>query len=45
MTEIDDHHVVVPTRPVRKSAPPMSAPVIARTQKVASTDFRPSLVQ
>ena len=45
MTEIDDHHAVVPARPVTKLAPPMSVPVITSRQKIASTDFRPSLVQ
>ena len=44
-TDTDDHHAAVPTWPVRKLAPPMSAPVIASTQKIALTDFRPSLVQ
>ena len=41
MTATDDHHATVPTRPVTKSAPPISVPVITRTQKIASTDFRP----
>ena len=39
MTATDDHHVVVPMRPVTKSAPPTSAPVITRTQKIASTEL------
>ena len=44
-TATDDHQVAVPTRPDRKLVPPMSTPVTARTQKIASTDFRPSVVQ
>jgi hypothetical protein len=44
-TETDDHQVAVPIRPDRKLEPPMSTPVTARTQKIASTDFRPSVVQ
>ena len=41
MTATDDHHAAVPMRPVTKAVPPISAPVIARTQKIASTDLRP----
>ena len=39
------HQVAVPACPDRKLVPPMSAPVITSTQKIASTDCRPSLVQ
>ena len=45
MTATDDHQAAVPIRPVTKLAPPISVPVITRTQKIASTDLRPSLVQ
>ena len=45
MTATDDHHAAVPTRPVKKLVPPISAPVITRTQKIASTDFRPCSAQ
>jgi hypothetical protein len=45
MPAIDDHHSVVPKPPVTKLAPPISAPVITRTQKIASTDCRPCLAQ
>jgi hypothetical protein len=41
----DDHHAAVPIRPVTKSTPPISAPMITRTQKIASTDLRPCSAQ
>ena len=45
MKAIDDHHAAVPRGPVTKPTPPISAPVITRTQKIASTDSRPWSVQ
>ena len=45
MPAIDDHHSAVQRPPVTKLAPPTSAPVITRTQKIASTDCRPCLAQ
>jgi len=45
MTATDDHHAAVPILPVTKLVPPISAPVITRTQKIASTDFRPCSAQ
>ena len=45
MVTIDDHHSDEPMPPDTKLAPPTSAPVITRTQKIASTDCRPCLAQ
>ena len=45
MPAIDDHHSDEPMPPDTKLAPPISAPVITRTQKIASTDCRPCLAQ
>jgi hypothetical protein len=45
MVAIDDHHSAVPAAPVTMLVPPISAPVVTRTQKIASTDCRPCLAQ
>jgi hypothetical protein len=42
---MEAHHCPVPTAPVTKSTPPMSNPLMARTQNMASIDLRPSSVQ
>jgi hypothetical protein len=45
MPAIDDHHSAEPMPPFTRLEPPTSAPVITRTQKMASTDCLPCLAQ